>query len=409
MRWFFLLGLVSGCYPLGEGDPEAAQEIVYSPDGQPAFAGQALVIQGCGGGAYCHANTVEEERDRYGAPSGLSFDLQLASFTSEVQADETNRLLRNHVRMFEMRVSVWAEVASDRMPPSGQAAIDYAADTSYIAWDRFEENGIDHEPLPGLDDPEGREILRNWLASGLPIVERTEARRDRQPNATGFTVASCERDCVDPTWRSIYDEVIRPTCTSARCHDADDAEADLDLITGSRDEVLGRMVNVFALGSRCAPSIIQAHFGQRYLIAPGNAEESLFYTKLAVESGSDVCGSRMPLGGAQLSPQRLCAIREWIECGACADESTDPACLACIVQARRSDECNIVLANDGDSNDICDDGEICCDTDGDGACDEESCARAQRCCDGDEDGTCEAGEVCCDAVCDVALPCPNHL
>jgi hypothetical protein len=57
----------------------------------------------------------------------------------------------------------------------------------------------------------------------------------------------------------------------------------------------------------------------------------------------------MPLSGSALTEQRLCAIREWIECGACAEArgASDNACADCIGEAERLERCN--LAVDGGS------------------------------------------------------------
>lgn len=395
MRWLSLLCLASGCHSLGEGDVDLALEVVYSPAGDPAFAGQALVNQGCGGAAFCHSGGVERCRtdedcgdpltcrdnvcrippeNTFGAPLGLSFDLTAASTSGDVEQERSRRLVHDQLAIFDLRALVWEQVASGRMPPGREAGGEYSENIRDlgIEWERVGDDGLTFSPLPTIDTPEGREIFRNWLAAGAPVVERYEARRDRQPNFTGYTVPICERNCVDVNWPAIYRGIVRRGCIGSRCHDDDDPEADLDLDCGTEDEttgcsiengdgdaVYGELVLRFARGSRCNPTLVQAHFGQGYLVEPGEPNDSILFQKVERE-GREVCGSRMPLGGNPLSEQRLCALREWIACGACRT-ADDPACMACEAAARAT--CNIVLPGDSSGDGLCTPDETECDPD----------------------------------------------
>lgn len=56
--------------------------------------------------------------------------------------------------------------------------------------------------------------------------------------------------------------------------------------------------------------------GAQLLVAPGDPEKSLFYTKLTTTSG---CGGRMPLGGGALTTDQLEMVRSWIAAGAAND------------------------------------------------------------------------------------------
>src|SRR5690606_32423838 len=186
-------------------------------------------VASCGGGGFCHADTVATPADRFGAPHGLGFDVRIASTTIEVEPEATDRLDRNQINLSANRRSVWAQVSGGHMPPRGAAGEAYHAATAGLFYDgenlaftRFDAAGEPIGPLPSIDTDEGKEIFRNWLAAGVPVVERTQPRVDRQPNTIGYTVAVCERTCVDPTWESIYHQIIRPSCALSRCHGFDD-------------------------------------------------------------------------------------------------------------------------------------------------------------------------------------------
>src|SRR5690606_10471103 len=84
-------------------------------------------------------------------------------------------------------------------------------------------------------------------------------------------------------------------------------------------------------GDQCGPEGLP-------LIAPGDPEGSLLFLKVRATSSDEVCGSAMPLSGNPLTEQGLCALRAWIECGACEDPE-DAACRPCVEAARVA--CNI--------------------------------------------------------------------
>ena len=104
---------------------------------------------------------------------------------------------------------------------------------------------------PGsMEEHEAHAILRNWLACGAPVVERTEERRG-VTDPIGFTVPRCETDCVDLTWPAIYDGIITTRCATPGCHDSTVEEGELDL-TGGAMAAYDRMVtDGEARGSQC--------------------------------------------------------------------------------------------------------------------------------------------------------------
>ncbi|HJL20007.1 MAG TPA: hypothetical protein RMH99_30360 [Sandaracinaceae bacterium LLY-WYZ-13_1] len=304
--------LALGCQPdLGECDQPAAFELVYTEDGVPAFAGQALMNQSCGGGGFCHASGIPAE-DRYGVPHGLGMDLRPASTTDAPRDGETARLSRDQVTVYEQRHEVWGQVDSGRMPPALPAMDREKLAQAAPRYDRVADDGVTFEPLPGIDTDEGRAILRNWLACGTPVVERTVPRSDAAP-PVGYVVPACRRRCIDPTWPAIHEAIVAPRCATAGCHDAETEAGALDLSAGPA-ALRAQLVDQTPAGLLCGSA---SDFADTPMIAPGDPEGSLLWVKVAPTG--DRCGSTMPLSGAPLSEQALCALREWIAAGAPAE------------------------------------------------------------------------------------------
>jgi len=320
---------LAGCAPsLGECDEAAALEIVYDPAGAPAFAGQALMIRGCGGGAFCHSEDIPLA-DRFGAPLELDFDLRLASTGPDPNIAAVDRLARHQVATVRERGLIWEQVHLGSMPPPGTTAPGGVAEPTQT-YQRVGVDGVSFAPLPDLDEEEGREILQNWLACGAPVIERSEPREDRVPSNVGFEVAACERDCVDLTWPSLYADTIAPSCATASCHDAQDPSAALDL-SGGPDATHARILDAAAAGDACVDVGMP-------MLSAGDPAMSLLVTK--VTPNEIPCGSEMPLAGNSLSAQRRCALEAWVACGACP-ETDGGACRECI-ESRRAD-CGVML------------------------------------------------------------------
>ena len=237
------------------------------------------------------------------------------------------------------------------MPPSGAdaAAIRDGAPV-------FHRIGTS-EPLPEIESTEGREILRNWLACGTPVIERTQDRRDGAPNLVGFTVpyactamTDCEfatvprcdlsqnvcgpcladtdcahlgsqsmcdvrsGSCFQPaaaSFGSIHEIIIVPRCATAACHVVNGERRPAGrLDMESRADAYTNMIDVPADGS------IFCRGSGPVRVAPGDPDASLLYLKLTSEV---VCGEHMPLGQDAIPEQHEEAIRQWIADGAAND------------------------------------------------------------------------------------------
>jgi len=292
---------LAACGPeLGVCDENEARRLVYDETGSPAFEGQALIVQSCGYGAFCHS---EVDGDlRHGAPLGLEYDLRLASFGPEQNEAQTERLRAMATRVLEHRHAIYDQVTTGRMPIPGATG------------DRIREGApqyarVDHvtgesTPMATLDTDAGREILRNWLACGVPVVERTQTPANATQEPFGVVASAVEREPLRPEWGDIYDRLIDSRCNAAACHGAAVA-GELDL--RGRDEALAALVDGVASSSECVDTATP------YLVA-GDPEGSLFYQKLSGHSGDEpVCGERMPQRGSPVSDASLANVARWIE------------------------------------------------------------------------------------------------
>ena len=357
-----LVGLGLGCRAeLGECDEAAARQIVFRitpsgeiresgvlpgsiEDGTPLFAGQALMQMQCGNGGFCHAPAATGS-GRAGAPRGLDFDLSLAcrstdNCCSEAQCeayamaacadepegsradcaiaayetemtrvnDAIERLRRNQQVTYDHRYEILATVRDGSMPPGAAGSAVRANAEYYGAYDGVAFSGR----VPNLDTREGREVLRNWLACGSPVLEFSDDEGTPGESCGPGVVGDCGVAAPalpppEPTWPSIYTRLVRPLCLE--CHQPGNpfyGPGDQELDYSEMMASLTAMSGVQADGSACVDT--------GTLIVPGDPEASIFYRKLTSDPG---CGDIMPLGRESGLPESVLApIRQWIEAGA---------------------------------------------------------------------------------------------
>ncbi|MGE0791237.1 MAG: hypothetical protein AB7S26_36525 [Sandaracinaceae bacterium] len=336
-RWIAFapaLALVSGCVQeLGPCDYDMATRVVYevgpiegsdgfTGPGTPAFEGQAMMIASCGGGAFCHAPDTTMISDRFGVPHGLDYDLRIAEDNEETTA----RLQSNQAFAFADRYRIWVEVSSGRMPVPGEAGeMVLSAAPTYSRYDEATEEIL---PLPRIATEEGREILRNWLACRLPVVERAESPTMVDSESFGATVSARDLAPLMPNWDDIFDRLVEPRCATAPCHGSGAAGtpptgAGLDL--RDRDEALMAMMNQPTAASNTGNCVNSTEMtdecdcdGAGMLIAPGDPDASIFLQKLEGHDagGMPVCGEPMPVSGSRPSTRSLENIAAWITAGA---------------------------------------------------------------------------------------------
>jgi hypothetical protein len=217
---------------------QAAQRVAYDETGSPAFGGQAIVITSCAGqGWSCHSSRALR---RYATPAGTDFDVLIAT----APGDEAV-LQRARLNVHRLRESIYAQAVSGEMPPLEIGARVLAEQAVY----RYDD--VMGDPVPGVRTAEGRETLRNWLACGSPVVERTtDPASEPCTSDADCLLTACDphpadprlREClrvgyveargataITPTWASLYDGVIAHGCAIVSCHDGIDAAGQLDL------------------------------------------------------------------------------------------------------------------------------------------------------------------------------------
>lgn len=111
-----------------------------------------------------------------------------------------------------------------------------------------------------------------------------------QEGATGTEEDACAGVDVEV-------DILAADCGGASCHGEGGPAADLDLVTPG---VAARLAGTASTSGAC---------GETLLIAPGDPDASLLYTKLAAEPP---CGSPMPLGGEPLDEGAVACVRDWI-------------------------------------------------------------------------------------------------
>lgn len=314
---------MGGCRAeLGECDEREASKIVFiatdSPAdprrGVPMFAGQALMVTSCGGDRFCHSSADIAPDLRYGVPDGLSLDPSLACYDANgCTEEERARLAAEQARIFEMSREILRSVRRGSMPPKGTPVLEERTERIVDIGTSMQLEGA--EEVPPIGTREGDEILRNWLACGAPVVEFAALPAGGRPGdpceQEEGSVGECRRRVYepvapDPTWSSIYEDVIRPLC-GISCHGPTPPnfiqESGLDL--SEKDRAYEALIDEVAKGRDCT--------GMGTLIIPGNSNDSLFMDKL---EPTPLCGDPMPSLGLTLDPAILDVLAEWIDRGA---------------------------------------------------------------------------------------------
>lgn len=313
------LGLGVGCSPtVGDAcDEEAARTPYYEMGtGTPMYPGQAMIAESC---ASCHGESTS-----MGAPEGLNFPLDLVTGSGAEAVSGGRRLLWAQSNVHRHRDLVYGSVVGGSMPPRG----------SVPASTRFAD--ADGNELPLIRSEEGQEMLRNWLACGSPVVERTTplvqpCSEDAACEVTNFCDLM-EGNCVgvgdvvpaggggtvdcevpESTWSWVYTCLFSgTTCTNAGCHGSTAPAGGLAL----PDVASAHAALVDQAPGDMSPSCM----GAGAYVIPGDADGSLLIHKLegVDASGTAVCGSRMPVGPL-LSQEEIDIVREWIDAGAMND------------------------------------------------------------------------------------------
>lgn len=309
---------------LGACDVESAYRVVFQApagatrvtldDVRPMYLGQALLTQHCAASGChaadrafydlspaCPAGCCDEEECRRTARrvcEGSEDPDCAASYVSRATAArraEQLRLSHHRSSVIEHRQEIWRVVATGEMPLSGATPL-----TALFAEHDGTEVGAE---VPGFDAEESREALRDWLACGAPVVERAE------PGFPGVweecdSGGTCIRQPTDvrvpePTWPSIFAEVVEPFC--ARCHQERCVD-DCALLVFSE-----RFTTYMTLRDELSRHTCNGSAEPEPLLTRGSALESRFYVAIA-----DPCIGHY----WRLREEVLVPIQTWIDAGA---------------------------------------------------------------------------------------------
>lgn len=287
-----LCALVGCGADLGTCDMTVSMQLVYL-NGVPYYEGQGLVHQSCAG-SQCHTvGAVGAARS--GVPHGLDFDVEV--LTSQSQPDRVNALRDGISKVRDEASQMWTLIDSGEMPPGR------AGERPGLAWKRDLDGMVDAN-LDGIDTSRGRDIVRNWLACGSPLVSAVQGSPYADEAALFGNVLPAGEMGVQPTWDSIYASVLTP-CAS--CHRPGSTFPDLDF--SSSDTAYTELVGKPAMnGGAC---------NGRTLVVASDCQSSVLYKKLQPEGmATDLCGSPMPLGGTPIPSDQLQAVCAWIDAGA---------------------------------------------------------------------------------------------
>ena len=280
------------------------------------YAGQAIMNRACGTG--CHASTATGDARR-GAPAGLDFDLlpimedDAAGTRTNLKGDtviklkseQLSALRHRQQKVLGERGEIWRQVQENLMPPDN--SFEAAITNIFTAKDSTPcTQGDNFNKLPSGFE---RQVFRNWLACGAPIVEANgdSVSKPQAAGTVGWQFLSCSSASASTGPVSLETLLGGPLSTCSACHPiiSPPSFSTIDAITTS------------VLQSK------DAACNDKPYVTPGDPDQSFLYDVLALKDPG--CGhTRMPQGGPYLSASELMQVSEWIKAGAPATDADLP-------------------------------------------------------------------------------------
>lgn len=307
-----LLGaLALGALACGEDvgscdDPVEARDTVLV-NSSVQYAGQAIMNQSCANGG-CHASGASGE-SRSGAPKHLNFDLRPAKSSGEdenevgetiakIDDDDLAGLRRRQQRVVDERDIIWEQVKKNLMPPDGAFAGLRALTRMF---DTDEEDvclATSDDSFSPITSGASKEVLRNWLACGAPIVEsNTEIVSERTAGTVGYQYPQCAAKAEGNTLEAVQATIFDEYCTS--CHPGSN---DLDLSDAD-----------MSFASLVEDKSIQCN--DKPYVTPGNPARS-FLIDLLTKEDPGCKKEPMPYGADPLTAEEVKVVSDWIRAGA---------------------------------------------------------------------------------------------
>jgi mono/diheme cytochrome c family protein len=269
------------------------------------YAGQAIMNQSCANNG-CHSSTAKGPA-RSGAPANLDFDLRPAKagdesengdgdVVAEISEKELEGLRKRQHRVVDLRNDIWDQVKKDLMPPDGMFAPLRELKRVFTT-DEADDVCTGKDMFSPITDSETKEVLRNWLACGAPIVEtNTELVQARTPGTVGYQYPMCEATAEGNTLAAVQTRIFDEYC--AGCHPGTN-DLDLSSVAASYAALVDDD------GDAC---------NGKPFVTKGDPENSYIYEIVAEEEPG--CHAQMPLTGDPLTAEELKLISDWIEEGA---------------------------------------------------------------------------------------------
>jgi hypothetical protein len=159
---------------------------------------------------------------------------------------------------------------------------------------------------PGTEDagPMGQEDAATGPNDGGMAELDARAPDDGGRSQDTGTPEDASRGTDAPSWSEEVYPILAGNCEP--CH-TNRASGALDMSSASSAH--SNLVEVDAAGPACGS-------GSRVRVVPGDASSSLLYQKV---SGTQDCGSQMPLVGGPLSESQIQTLGAWIDAGAMND------------------------------------------------------------------------------------------
>lgn len=282
------------------------------------YGGQAIMNKACSTG--CHSSSATGT-DRHGVPAGLDFDLLPVD---EAEAAGTKKIgdttivklksaqiagLRARQRkIVEQRSLIWQQVQDGLMPPSGM--FESVMSTIFASSKAMPCKG--GKPYSKMGVSQTREVFRNWLACGAPLVETNGAKvmQSSALGAVGYQYPAC---VIAPDVAVTLESLFKSTFSDCGgCHNND--------LTGP--PAFGS-VAILAKSLRT-----KSVCGGKPFVTPGKPDKS--YLLDLLRGPNAACNhERMPAGGLDpLSDRAIAEVSAWIAAGApttAADVTTQPA------------------------------------------------------------------------------------
>jgi hypothetical protein len=296
----------SACSDVGPCEGELSGRDTVIANDVVVYGGQAIINKACATG--CHLSTARGA-ERRGVPAGLDFDLfpideakadgtKKAGSTTIVKlaSSQISGLRARQKKVIELANSIWQQVDDGIMPPTGTLG-------SYLT-------GIftSKEKTPckagksyaDLGDAQTKEVLRNWLACGGPLVETNGAKLEKSsaPGTAGDQYQACMKD---PKSVVTLETLFTSTLSECGgCHNnpvvGPPSFLDVDVLAAA-----------LRMESACA--------GKPF-VTPGDPDNS--YLLDLLKAPNPACKhDRMPAGGLDpLSDRAIAEVTAWIAAGA---------------------------------------------------------------------------------------------